>query len=396
MAQTNGTAVINALTPKSYNFRHLPRTEIRGGGVGVLYKSSFHLCSSMPLSATSFEGLELALRVGKAGSAIRIVTVYRPPSTGRKSVSFQTFIDEFSIVVERCATRQTDCDSITSNTRKFTELLQEANVKQHVREPTHVGDHILDLVITRNSHNIISSTSVETLLTKHHVIRCDLVTVKPKRPKRHIRYRKYTPIDNAKLVSDLRNADLFNNPNDGVDELSAQYKSTIDGLIDSHAPLITRVIIIRPKTPRYNTKLSDAKRQLRRAKRRWRQTRLLLHRDIYTNLRDVYREKLVAAKSSFFCEKIRESACDVKAMYRVTNEITGRKQPPVLPECNDTHEDLAERFQVYFSEKIMNVHNTMYHHDAHYLCCQLMTITTTTIVLCQHSHPQLPLLLFDY
>ena len=63
-----------------------------------------------------------------------------------------------------------------------------------------------------------------------------------------------------------------------------------------------------------------------------------MHRDIYTSLRDVYREKLVAAKSSLFCEKIRESACDVKASYRVTNDINGREQPPVLPECNDSHD----------------------------------------------------------
>ena len=193
-----------------------------------------------------------------------------------------------------------------------------------------VHDHILDLVITRNSYNIISSTSVETLLTDHHVIQCDVVTQKPKRPRRQARYRKYT---------------------------------TIDNLIDLHAPLITRVIIIQPKTPWYNSELSDAKQQLRRAERRWPQTCLLVHTDIYTSLRDVYRETLVAAKSSFFCEKIRESACDVKAIYRVTNEITGRKQPPVLPECNDSHEDLAERFREHFFEKMMTVRSTM-HHDA--------------------------------
>ena len=166
----------------------------------------------MPLFATSFEGLELVLRVGNAGSVIRIVTVYRPPSAGRKLVSFQTFIEEFSIVLECCATHQTDCvilgdfivhydDDRTSITRNLTELLQEADFKQHVREPTHVGDHILDLVITRNSHNIISYTSVETLLTDHQVIRCDLVTGKLKQPRRQIRYRKYTTIDNANLVS---------------------------------------------------------------------------------------------------------------------------------------------------------------------------------------------------
>ena len=82
----------------------------------------------MPLSATSFEGLALVPHVGKAGSVIRIVTVYRPLSTGRKSVSFKIDIDKFSIVLERCATHQTDCvilgdfnvhygDDRTSNTR---------------------------------------------------------------------------------------------------------------------------------------------------------------------------------------------------------------------------------------------------------------------------------------
>jgi len=48
---------------------------------------------------------------------------------------------------------------------------------------------------------------------------------------------------------------------------------------------------------------------IRRAERRWRQTHLLVHRDItilvYTSLVDVYRERLVAAKYSCFCEKIR-------------------------------------------------------------------------------------------
>ena len=67
---TSDTAVINAITQEGYNFRHLPRNDRRGGGVGVLYKSSFHLCSSTPLPAISFEGLEVVLRVGKAGSNI--------------------------------------------------------------------------------------------------------------------------------------------------------------------------------------------------------------------------------------------------------------------------------------------------------------------------------------
>ena len=169
-------------------------------------------------------------------------------------------------------------DNRTCNTRNFTELLQEADFRQHVREPTHVGDHILNLVITRNTLNVLFSTSVETVLKDHHVIRCDLVTGKPTRPRRQIKYRKYASIDNTKLVSDLENSDLFNNPNYGVDEHYTQFSSTIAGFIDS---LIPRVIIIRPKTPWYNSDSSDAKRLLRRAERRSRQTRLVVHVCVY-------------------------------------------------------------------------------------------------------------------
>ena len=167
----------------------------------MLYKSSLHLCSSTPLPATSFEGLEVVLRVGKAGSVIRIVPVYRPPSTVRKSVPFQTVLVVFSIVLERCATHQTACV-----------ILGDFNV--------HYGD--------------------------------------------------------------------------------------------------------------------------------------------------------------------------VTAMYRVTNEITVRKQPPMLLECSDSHEGLAARFRVYFSEKDYECIVVVPHHP----CSQLATIITT-FVLCHHSHPQLLVLSFD-
>ena len=51
---------------------------------------------------------------------------------------------------------------------------------------------------------IISAVSAETMVTDHHVIQCDLVTVKPRRPKEMLSYRKYSAIDNAKFVAELR------------------------------------------------------------------------------------------------------------------------------------------------------------------------------------------------
>ena len=43
-----------------------------------------------------------------------------------------------------------------------------------------MGGNNLDFVITRNTQECaVSDVSVETLLTDHHVIQCDLVKVKP-------------------------------------------------------------------------------------------------------------------------------------------------------------------------------------------------------------------------
>ena len=143
-------------------------------------------------------------------------------------------------------------------------------------------------------------------------------------------------------MSDLRNSELFNNPNDGVDELSA-----IAGLIDSHAPLITRVTIIRPKTPWYNRELSDAKRHLRRD---W----LLVHRDIYTSLQDVYGEQLVAANVRFSVRKY--AVCLWCEGHVPSNEWDHRMQTTTsATRMQRLSCGYAERFRVYFSEKIMNV-----------------------------------------
>ena len=133
--------------------------------------------------------------------------------------------------------------------------------------------------------------------------------------------RKYAAINNIEFITDLEQSTLFTNRSDQITGLSRQYNSTITGLIDKHAPLITRVITIRQRTPWFSEDLSEANRQLRRAERRWRQTRLTVHRDMFTSLRDTYRRELITMKSAYFCDKIEESTRNIKSIYRVANAL---------------------------------------------------------------------------
>ena len=250
----NDDAVIHALTPDGYNFHHLPRPTRQQSRCDV-YKPSFHLCSTTPKPSQSFEGPEVVLRHVRVASIVRVFTVHRLPSSGRKFTSFGLFIDEFIRVLEPAATQQTGCVILgdfkvhysydrSSDARDLTDLLRETNFQQHVTEITHVGGNIHDLVIKRNTHDCtVSAVSVKTLLTDHHVIQCDLVTVKPRRLKK-IGYRKCAAFDNAKFVADLRTSRLLTDPSDCIAGMYLQYKTTI-------AELINTPLILSPYAPRH-------------------------------------------------------------------------------------------------------------------------------------------------
>ena len=159
---------------------------------------------------------------------------------------------------------------------------------------------------------------------------------------------------NVEFMSDLEQSTLFTNRSDQITGLSRQYNSTNTELIDKHAPLTTRVITIRQKTPWFSEGLSEAKRQLRRADRRWRQTRLTVHRDMFTSLRDTYRRELITTKS-YFCAKIQEFTRNMKSMYRVANDLMCRKQSRTLPDHHCSDEVMADRFPEHFSDKITSI-----------------------------------------
>ena len=212
----NDAATIAAITPDGYDFRHLPRRNRRGGGVGILYKMTFHLCSLTPLPAKTFEGIEVVLRV-RPTSTVRIVTIYRPPSSGKNTTPFSEFITEFSHVLDRAATRPTEYvivgdfnvhygDLCRPDVRDLSELLKDNEYTQHVTEPTHIGGNILDLIITRDTpDNIVAGVSVDTLLSDHNIVQCNLLLVKPRRPRQKITYRKYAAINNISNLSPIWN-----------------------------------------------------------------------------------------------------------------------------------------------------------------------------------------------
>ena len=129
-------------------------------------------------------------------------------------------------------------------------------------------------------------------------------------------YRKFASINKRVFSAEIRKAFAVTSETRiaSVDN----YNSAIETIVNKHAPIVTRVTTVRSRTPWHTEVLSCAKRDLRRAERRWRKTRLTVHRQTF---RDGCRQTLAATKVRHFCIVISEAGHNIKTMFGVTNAI---------------------------------------------------------------------------
>ena len=228
------------------------------------------LVSRAAIDTDASETCRVILRHTRFGFSLRVIVVYRPPSS-----VFRSFLDDVGKVLLTAAAHPTETvvcgdfntrcgDQTCTNATNLADLLDTSGFVQHVNNPTHELSNILDLVITSStSHIIATAVKPTTLITDHYAVECQLHQPKPKCLKRHVQYRKFAAIDNGQFAADLEASDIHT-PELDPTALLARYESCIRSLVDNHAPVVSRTITVRPMTPWYTSELSAEKRDLRR------------------------------------------------------------------------------------------------------------------------------------
>ena len=111
----------------------------------------------------------------------------------------------------------------------FLDLLESLSLVQHVTQPTHVDGHILDLIITRSSDNIIQDpTYVDRFISDHASVLCNLREFKAAITVKKMSYRKIKSVNLVSLRNDLSTSSLCSDSsiNQGIDldDLVRNYK----------------------------------------------------------------------------------------------------------------------------------------------------------------------------
>ena len=146
------------------------------------------------------------------------------------------------------------------------------SLTQHVRSPTHIQGHILDLVISRNSDNIIQGRPIsDRYISDHCSVLCCLSAPRPSPTVKHISFRKLKTLDFNAFKDDTALSDLFSDAH--PEKIVDLYNNTLRLLLDRHAPITSKKVVFRPKIPWINNNIIEAKRQRRKAERKSRSTR---------------------------------------------------------------------------------------------------------------------------
>eukprot|EP00057_Strongylocentrotus_purpuratus_P003585 XP_003726953.1 PREDICTED: uncharacterized protein LOC100892737 [Strongylocentrotus purpuratus] len=358
-------------TLPNYEFHHVPRSgNKKGGGVAVLLRRGFNFTRNLLIQVETFEYIDLTVN-SATGSPIRLVLIYRPPTSGKKRNSPSDFINELSVLMETLVVTQQRLLLVGDfnlhvdvqkdrDSSKFLDMLEGFDLKNFVRYTTHKSGHTLDLIISLADDHLVSAvTSSSSLPSDHSVIECSLHVARPMPLRVRKSFRKLKDIDLEEFQQSIVNSNMCSNTLDNSENLEAltnQNDAELRRLLDQHAPLSEKEIILRPKAPWYTNTLRNAKRERRKSERRMTKTGLTVYRMEYGKQCCAYYKLLDSAKADYFLDKV--SSCNQQSLFRVVKTLSSPASQRVLP----THicsSQLAKSFANFFDQKIQRLRDEL-------------------------------------
>ena len=201
------------------------------------------------------------------------------------------------------------------------------------------------MVGTENSCFCFDSVQNYPDLSDHKAVVCTLAVTKPSPCRRLVTSRNIKAICLSDFQSDVRA---------WVEAAGQQYSELdlailVDGcneglrrVLDRHAPSVTRCVRDHPSAPWMTEEIREARRKRRLAERRWRATRLRVHREIYAKERVVVKACVQTTKRRFYCEKI-DSSSSCRQLFAVSSELLDKSSTAPLP-SDIPRSDLPDRF----------------------------------------------------
>ena len=152
----------------------------------------------------------------------------------------------------------------------------------------------------------------------------------------------------------LLSSPLYTNPASNSSDLSEQLSSTLNSILDIHAPLKSKIVVLRPHTPLINPEILVAKRERSRLERSWHRWKSPFDRKKFRAQCNFVRSLISKAKSNFLTNLVTESSSNPRTLWKTLNSILHRNPSNSSPDTPDT-QSLANSFLQFFNDKIERI-----------------------------------------
>ena len=259
------------------------------------------------------------------GHATKFVVIHRPPYSEAHPVSANVFFEEFAAYLESVIICYENLviasdfnfhldDLLDHDAIKFTELLETFGLENNVTFPTHVNGHWLDLIITRSTNDIKVLSPVSYLyLSDHCFVERSLTIPTPCTTIKEICFQKWKNIDLDVLKKDILESDLYSLTDD---QLSVNYHRILQGILDDHAPLQHKTLVVRPRVPWCCDALNQLTRKRRKFEKKMRKTNLPTDVAEYHKARNHYCPKLRDAKKTYYANLIKNPRAILRNLFK--------------------------------------------------------------------------------
>ena len=133
-------------------------------------------------------------------------------------------------------------------------------------------------------------------------------------------------------MDEIRNSELFQVDTDDPDELATSlFDSTLRSLLDRHAPVKHKNTTSGPYVPWMKDEIKLAKRQRRKAERKWRAFKAHIDLLSYRTIRNRVTFLSNKARSDYFTNFITENSTDERRLFRGSKSMLNLSKGAGLP-----------------------------------------------------------------
>ena len=352
-------SLLSSLIPSNYVLSQYYGRPRPFRGVAIInHKSVHHTHVSTPVFST-FECVGSVIT--SSNSSFKLFVVYRPPSS-----SMSTFFTEFESLLEFHISANIDLifvgdfnihidDLNDVNSIHFLKLLNTFNLCQHVSFPTQNSGHVLDLIITNASSNLVTCPFLlDTYISDHKTVCVDIDLPKPNINKVTFSYRPINKINFTDFNQDISNA-FSNIDNFNLDSLIDHFNSNMSLILDKYAPLKTVTVKPRTSNPWFTSNLRSERSIRRQLERTWRKTRNESDKLAYKKQCHLYNSKVKKAQSDYFSSLFKSNS-NTKELWHSIDKLLNRSSSS-LPNSSSKHS--ADQFCTYFVDKIKTLRSKL-------------------------------------